>query len=102
MSFLLRRPLSSFSSPLSRKSPNLPLSRALSTSPAHRIAKITIVGRLADDPEEVPTSSGNPLIKYALGTSTGPKDNRTTSWWKVACFAQNPGLRNLMLGLGKG
>ncbi|KAG6993854.1 glycyl-tRNA synthetase [Physcia stellaris] len=88
--------------PLCRASPNHPLSRALSTTPAHRIAKMTIVGRLADDPEEVPTSTGNPMIKYALGTSAGPKDNRTTTWWKVACFTQTDGLRNLMMGLGKG
>lgn len=42
------------------------------------------------------------MIRYALGTSRGPKDNRQTSWWKVACFAPEGGLRDVVMGLGKG
>ncbi|CAF9922753.1 MAG: ssDNA-binding protein, mitochondrial [Heterodermia speciosa] len=99
MSLLLRRPL-----PLSslRPSPLSLPSRTLSTTAPLSIAKITIVGRLASRPEEVATSNGAPLIRYALATNTGPKDNRQTSWWKVALFAQNQGLRDVMMGLGKG
>ena len=99
MSFLLRRPLPI--SPLRSSPLSLP-SRTLSTTSPLSIAKVTIVGRLAAEPEEVPTSSGTPLIRYSLGTKSGPRDNRQTSWWKVACFAQSQGLRDIMMGLGKG
>jgi len=63
---------------------------------------MTIVGRLADSPEVVATSTGQDVVRYALGTSHGPKDNRQTSWWRVACFAPEGGLRDLVMGLGKG
>ncbi|KAL2038388.1 hypothetical protein N7G274_008727 [Stereocaulon virgatum] len=76
--------------------------RSFSTTPTSRLARMTIVGRLADSPEIVATSSGQDVVRYALGTSHGPKDNRQTSWWKVACFAPEGGLRDLVMGLGKG
>jgi len=63
---------------------------------------MTIVGRLGAEPELVPTASGNDMVRYALGTSHGPRDNRQTSWWKVACFVPEGGLRDLVMGLGKG
>ena len=63
---------------------------------------MTIIGRLADSPEIVPTSTGQDVVRYALGTSHGPKDNRQTSWWRVALFAPEGGLRDLVMGLGKG
>lgn len=78
------------------------LTRTLSTHPQHHLARMTIVGRLADSPEIIATSTGQDVVRYALGTSHGPKDNRSTSWWKVACFAPEGGLREAVLGLGKG
>ncbi|KAL9070309.1 MAG: hypothetical protein Q9161_005002 [Pseudevernia consocians] len=76
--------------------------RSFATSPASRLARMVIVGRLADSPEIIATSSGQDVIKYALATSSGPKDNRQTSWWNVACFKpEGPG-RDLMMGLAKG
>ena len=107
MSFLLRRP-PPFPS-LSHLTPKpLPpftnhlLPRTFSTTPPRPIAKMTIVGRLGAEPELVPTASGNDMVRYALGTSHGPRDNRQTSWWKVACFVPEGGLRDLVMGLGKG
>lgn len=77
--------------------------RSFAASPAARsLARMTIVGRLADAPELVPTSSGQDIVKYALGTSHGPKDNRQTSWWKVVSFMPEGPRRDLLMGLGKG
>ncbi|KAF6223625.1 hypothetical protein HO133_000468 [Letharia lupina] len=61
-----------------------------------------IVGRLADAPEIVATSRGQDMIRYALATNHGPKDNRQTSWWKVASFLPEGGARDLLMALGKG
>ena len=63
---------------------------------------MTIVGRLSDAPELVPTSSGQDIVKYALGTSYGPKENRQTSWWNVVSFMPEGPRRDLLMGLGKG
>lgn len=43
------------------------------------------------------------MIKYVVGTSYGPRDNRQTSWFRVASFAdkQNP-IREKIMGLSKG
>ncbi|KAK3053917.1 ssDNA-binding protein, mitochondrial [Extremus antarcticus] len=63
-----------------------------------------MIGRLADQPEDTPTSTGTALTKFALGVSTGRKDengNRGVSWFKVASFADG-GQRELLLSLPKG
>lgn len=61
-----------------------------------------IVGRLADAPEIVATSGGQDMLRYALATNHGPKDNRQTSWWKVASFLPEGGARDHLMALGKG
>lgn len=66
------------------------------------LARMTIVGRLADTPEKVATASSQTVIRYALGTSSGPKENRQTSWWKVACFAPSEKFEDVLMSLGKG
>lgn len=64
---------------------------------------MTIVGRLGTDPEISESSNGNQVIKYVVGSSYGPKENRQTSWFRVASFApQDSGLRTLVMGLTKG
>ena len=81
----------------------LPLARrAFTTTPPSQIARITIVGRLAAEPELTSTSTGQDMVRYAIGTSYGPKDNRQTSWWRVASFAEEGKGRERILGLGKG
>ncbi|KAK0512878.1 hypothetical protein JMJ35_004895 [Cladonia borealis] len=103
MSFLTSlRPTLSLSPATKTLTKTLLLTRPFSSTPPSHLARMTIVGRLADSPEIVATSSGQDVVRYALGTSHGPKDNRTTSWWKVACFAPEGGLRDMVLGLGKG
>jgi single-stranded DNA-binding protein len=75
--------------------------RTFSSSPVARLARINIIGRLAADPELVTTSSGQEIVRYAVGTNTGSGDSQKTSWWKVASF-QEGGSKDYLLGLGKG
>lgn len=78
--------------------------RAFSTSPAHSLARMQIIGRLADQPELTPTSTGREIVRYALGVKSGPKNEngeRQTSWFRVASFAEGPG-RDALLNLPKG
>ncbi|KAI9700256.1 MAG: ssDNA-binding protein, mitochondrial [Candelina mexicana] len=77
------------------------LTRAFSTTPASQLAKMTIVGRLAAEPEPVVTSTAKELIRYAVATNYGPADNRQTSYFRVTCFDQGP-KRDYLLGLAKG
>lgn len=75
--------------------------RSFSSSPAHSFARITITGRLAAEPELSSTSTGE-IVKYAIGTSTGSKENRQTSWFRIASFAPDSPARAYLLGLPKG
>ncbi|KAJ5737610.1 uncharacterized protein N7483_002735 [Penicillium malachiteum] len=75
--------------------------RSFSTTSARPAARITITGRLAADPELVATSTGQDVIKYAVGTSSGPRDNKQTSWFRVASFAEG-GQRDYLMSLQKG
>ncbi|KAH0289222.1 ssDNA-binding protein [Aureobasidium namibiae CBS 147.97] len=78
--------------------------RAFSTSPAHSLARMQLIGRLADQPELTPTSTGREMVRYALGVKSGPKNEngeRATSWFRVASFTDGPG-RDLLLSLPKG
>jgi hypothetical protein len=76
--------------------------RAFSTSRASQLAKIQLIGRLADTPELQATSTGNELIKFSLATSSGPKDNRQTSWWRITSFEKEGARRDFLTGLEKG
>lgn len=78
--------------------------RAFSTSPAHSLARMQIIGRLADQPELTVTSTGREMVRYALAVSTGAKDengNRSTSWFRVTSFSEGPG-RDVLLNMPKG
>ncbi|KAK5953730.1 ssDNA-binding protein, mitochondrial [Knufia fluminis] len=93
MSFLL--------SPMRRVAPKSV--RAFSTTHPSRLARMTIVGRLGTDPEISESANGNQVIKYVVGSSYGPRDNRQTSWFRVASFAapESPA-RGYLMGLTKG
>ena len=95
MSFLLRRPTPIT---LSLRS----ATRAFSSTTPSQLARLTLVGRLGTDPEVSDTKAGS-VIKYAVGTSYGPKDNRQTSWFRVASFApEGSAQRDYLMGLQKG
>lgn len=77
---------------------------AFSTSTPRSLAKMQILGRLADQPELTPTSTGREITRFAVGVSSGPRDeqgNRAVSWYKVASFAEG-GARDVLLGMVKG
>lgn len=79
-------------------------SRAFSTTRPSQLARMQLIGRLADQPESISTSTGRDMVRYALGVSTGAKDesgNRSTSWFRIASFAEGPG-KDLLLSLPKG
>ena len=75
--------------------------RAFTTSSPRSIARISIIGNLADTPELQPTSTGREILKYAVASNTGPKENRQTSWFRVTSFAEGP-RRDFLLSLPKG
>lgn len=75
--------------------------RSFSTSSPRSVARISIIGNLADTPEIQATSSGREILKYAVASNTGPKDNRQTSWFRVTSFAEGP-RKDFLLSLPKG
>lgn len=76
--------------------------RAFSTAAAKaNVAKLTLIGRLAAEPELTATSTGRDIIKYSVGTSTGPQENRQTSWWRITSFDEGKG-RDILLSAAKG
>ncbi|EXJ62869.1 hypothetical protein A1O7_03311 [Cladophialophora yegresii CBS 114405] len=96
MSFLL--------SPARRTASVIPAfsARTFSTSRPSQLARMTLVGRLGTDPELAETGKGQ-VIKYVVGSSYGPKDNRQTSWFRVASFApEGSQQRDYVMGLSKG
>ncbi|KAF9871635.1 ssDNA binding protein [Colletotrichum karsti] len=78
------------------------IARAFSTSPAHNLARINIIGNLADTPELQATSTGREIIKYAVASNSGPRDNRHTSWFRVTSFAPEGPSRDFLQSLPKG
>lgn len=76
--------------------------RAFSTSSPRSIARITIVGNLADTPELQATSSGREIVRYSVASNSGPRDNRQTSWFRVTSFAEPGSRRDFILSLPKG
>lgn len=75
--------------------------RNFSTSSSRSAARMILTGRLAAEPELQATASGQEVIKYAVGSSTGPKTDRRTSWFRVSAF-QEGGQREFLLSLPKG
>jgi len=94
MSFLL--------SPFRHPTPSSLCARAFSTTRPAQLARMTLVGRLGTDPELVESSKGNSVIKYVVGSGYGPKENRQTSWFRVASFAPEGAARDYVMGLQKG
>ena len=75
--------------------------RSFSSSSSRSVARMIITGRLAAAPELQATSSGQDVIRYTVATSTGARDNRQTSWFKVASF-DHGAQRDYVLSLQKG
>ncbi|KAF1983450.1 hypothetical protein K402DRAFT_423787 [Aulographum hederae CBS 113979] len=75
--------------------------RSFSTTPRASFAKLCVIGRLAAEPELVATSTGQELVRYAVGVSTGTKSKEHTSWFRVASFDEGP-RREYLMNLPKG
>ncbi|KFH48879.1 Single-stranded DNA-binding protein-like protein [Hapsidospora chrysogenum ATCC 11550] len=75
--------------------------RSFSTTSPRSIAKMSIIGNLADTPELHQTSNGRELVRYAVASNTGPRDNRQTSWFRITSFNEGP-RRDFLLSLPKG
>ncbi|KAL7950488.1 hypothetical protein V8C42DRAFT_306659 [Trichoderma barbatum] len=78
--------------------------RAFSTSSPRSVARITIIGHLADSPEGL--TGGNPenpkeYVRYTVASNSGPKDSRQTSWFRVTGFVEGP-RKDFIMGLAKG
>ena len=94
MSFLLN--------PTRRTAASAPsFARHFSSTRAAALARMTIVGRLGADPEAHESSNGRGFVRYVVGTDSGPRDNRTTSWFRVTSFSEGP-QREYVMGLQKG
>lgn len=96
MSFLLRRTAAAAAAPASA-----PARRAFSTTSRLGLARVNLIGYLAESPELHSTSSGREIVRYTLATSTGGRDTRKTSWWKVTSFVEG-GSRDYLMNLPKG
>ena len=49
---------------------------------------ITLVGRLAQDPEKRTTNSGTSVCQLTIPVDTGWGDNKSTTWWRVSLFGK--------------
>jgi single stranded DNA-binding protein len=76
--------------------------RTFSTTSPRNVARITVVGNLADTPELHQTSTGREVIRYAVASNSGPSSNRQTSWFRIATFTEAGPRRDFMLNLPKG
>lgn len=97
MSFLLATARRSASA----AGPSSLVARSFSTTRPAQVARMTLVGRLGTDPELIETGKV-PRITYSVGVGHGPKDNRQTSWFRVASFATEGTARDITMGLTKG
>ncbi|KAJ5223438.1 hypothetical protein N7468_007980 [Penicillium chermesinum] len=75
--------------------------RGFSTSASRNAARMILTGRLGAEPELHATSTGQEIIRYTIGTTTGRGENKSTSWFKVASFADGS-QRDFLLSLPKG
>ncbi|EHK16689.1 uncharacterized protein TRIVIDRAFT_131714 [Trichoderma virens Gv29-8] len=78
--------------------------RAFSTSSPRSVARITIIGHLADSPEGMTAGSGEntkEYVRYTVASNSGPKDARQTSWFRVTGFVEGA-RRDFIMSLPKG
>jgi tRNA uridine 5-carboxymethylaminomethyl modification enzyme len=76
--------------------------RTFSSTASRPVARITIVGNLADTPELRASSTGREYLRYAVASNSGSGENRKTSWFNVSCFVTEGARRDFFLSLPKG
>lgn len=68
---------------------------------ARSFAHATIVGNLAGTPQTHKLKNGDEVVKYVVASDSGPKSNKTTSWFRVTSF-MGPPTDEFLKGLKKG
>ena len=76
--------------------------RNFSTSSPREVARITVVGRLADTPELRTSASGRQWLRYTVNTRSGPASNPKTSWWNINAWIEEGPQRQFLQNLPKG
>ncbi len=76
--------------------------RTFSSTASRPVARITIVGNLADSPELRASSTGREYLRYSIASNSGSGENRKTSWFNVSCFAEEGPRRDFFQGIPKG
>jgi tRNA uridine 5-carboxymethylaminomethyl modification enzyme len=76
--------------------------RTFSSTASRPIARITIIGNLADSPELRASSTGREYLRYAVASNHGSGENRKTSWFNVSCFVPEGNARDFYQSLPKG
>lgn len=84
---------------ISRVSPIV--ARSFSGTASSQYARMTIVGRIVHEPEHSTTANGTNIVKYVVASNPGRKEERQSSFYRVAAFP-GEGLQNLLLSLPKG
>ncbi|KAI0024587.1 nucleic acid-binding protein [Xylariomycetidae sp. FL0641] len=97
MSFLARRTASALA-----PSRLAATTRSFSASARRDIAKMTLVGNLANPPEVKVTSTGREVLEYSVASNDGRKDNPHTSWFRVSTFVEDGPRRQFLESLPKG
>ncbi|OJJ48262.1 hypothetical protein ASPZODRAFT_130225 [Penicilliopsis zonata CBS 506.65] len=88
--------------PVLRSSAPALSARAFSASASQAMARMILTGRLATEPEAIPSSTGVNVIKYTIASTHGRSDNRFTSYFRVTSFLENGPQKDFVLSLSKG
>jgi tRNA uridine 5-carboxymethylaminomethyl modification enzyme len=75
--------------------------RSFSTTAPRPVARITVVGNLADTPEIRASSTGREYLRYAVASNSGSRENRKTSWFNISSFVEG-GQKDFIGSLPKG
>jgi len=76
--------------------------RTFSSTARRDVARITIVGNLADTPEVRASSNGREYLRYSIASNTGSGENRVTSWFNITGFMGEGRQREYLSRLEKG
>ncbi|KAK7524327.1 hypothetical protein IWZ03DRAFT_411108 [Phyllosticta citriasiana] len=90
--FTLRRSAAILSAP----------ARSFSSSARAQKASMTLVGRVARDPELKTTSRGEEFITYSIACKDGSRVDSGVSFYNISKFSLSPALKDLMMDLTKG
>ncbi|KAF2747732.1 ssDNA binding protein-like protein [Sporormia fimetaria CBS 119925] len=75
--------------------------RAFSTTQRAAFARMSIVGRLGVQPEEITVSNDRTIVRYVVGTNYGKGENQKTSWFRCASFVDGK-QKDFLLNTPKG